>query len=60
MDQIINQVASQGSPEGSLTGESTQYTASYVIASDAALSGLIINTVTSQQLQLVTARSSLI
>ena len=39
--------SSQGSPEGSLLpGESTQYTASYVIASDAALSGLIINTVT--------------
>ena len=39
--------SSQGSPEGSLLpGETTQYTASYVIEDDAALSGLIINTVT--------------
>ena len=39
--------SSQGSPEGSLLpGETTQYTASYVIEDDAALSGQIINTVT--------------
>ena len=48
MAQIINLEAHlKVLPEGSLLpGETTQYTASYVIEDDAALSGQIINTVT--------------